>query len=299
MRSEYLVIALLIALIGLAAALLLVAVYVSTPHGPAPGNQITETIKTTTPSTTSTTTRQTPSTTTRKASTSGASSLEMTTTVSTTTTTTTTLILPQLTLEIPDTTVFKNEDVTIRVLSDGSPVADATIILDGELKETSGTDGRTVLYALRSGNHTIDALKDGYQNASVNITVQTVSYAASSEIRIQHTPDERAQAIAEGKVVLIFYDSPNCPNCALMRPMVADIVNNNRQCISYELLNLYNQGPSNELHDLMEGFNKTTVATPVIVIEGDSGKIILTGFHYKTDIEDRLIQAESERCQIQ
>lgn len=195
--------------------------------------------------------------------------------------------------------MYKNEDVAIRVLSDGLPVADATIILDGELKETTPENGCIVFYGLHGGSHSIGTSKDGYESASAVIAVRNISYAASGEVKIQHTPEERAQSIAEGKVVLIFYDLPNCPNCVVMRPDVADIVNKNRACISYELLNIYNEGPKDELHDLMSGSGQSSVATPVIVIEGARSRYIFTGYHSKTEIEEKLFELSSERCPIQ
>jgi thiol-disulfide isomerase/thioredoxin len=294
MRTEYLIIGVLLALIACLALLLAGVVYFFAPLGNAT-ESVDRSTTTSIGTTTTTTITESSTTTTRKATSTKPTSISTVHTTSTTTTTTTTL--GTMVIQIPDEKIYKNDDVKIEVLSGGNPVPEVTITMDNENYYTTDAQGEVIIYSLTGGNHTIRAGKEGYKNAYINFTVDKTSYAFSSEVRKQKTEQERSRQIAKGKVVLIFYDLPNCVNCMRMKPWVADIVNENRDCISYELLNIYNEGPKEELIGLITD-KEITVPTPIIVIQNSDTKYVSTGYRTKAAIKDKIMDAANGVCMI-
>jgi len=186
--------------------------------------------------------------------------------------------------------------VDIRVYSDGGPVEGVLVSLDGKADYLTNEDGVITLNDLQGGLHALRAVKEGYETAYVNFSVYNTTYAYSSEVRVQHTPEERNRYVSEGKTVLIFFDLPNCVNCAVMRPWIAGIVNENRGCIEYEWLNIIQEGPKAELRELIE--DESSVSTPVIIVQGSNGRYMSAGYRTKAGIEAKLKEASDERCPL-
>lgn len=147
------------------------------------------------------------------------------------------------------------------------------------------------------GNHTLKAEKEGYNTAYINFTVDPLPYTISNAVKTQRTPEERQALIAEGKVVFRFYDEPNCVNCLRMKPWAGAIANLNRDCISYELLNLVHDGPREEIKELFP--DQLNVVTPVLIVEGPRGYYTSLGFLPKSEIEKRVQSVSDERCPIE
>ncbi|MFH1126047.1 MAG: hypothetical protein V1703_02885 [Candidatus Altiarchaeota archaeon] len=205
-------------------------------------------------------------------------------------------MFPELLVQVPEVGLYKNDNVEVTVSSDGEAISDVHVMLDDSMKYKTDDMGVVTIYSISGGTHFLSVYKEGYSTALVNFSVYPTTYANSPEVKAQRTPEERKLAVSEGKVVLIFYDLPNCPNCVVMKQWVADIVNKNRECISYELLNIYYKEPKDELRELLSG--QSDVSTPVIVVDGPEGGFMSTGFASKTSIEKKLAEAAGGSCEI-
>ena len=187
--------------------------------------------------------------------------------------------------------------MNVVVTAGGDAVRDATILLNAAEHATTDSDGQAVLYSMDDGNHTLEARKQGYESASSSFTVDPLPYLFSDAVKTQRTPEERMQRISEGKVVFVFYDTPNCPNCLRMKPWAGAIANVNRECAAYELLNLINEGPREEVKEMFP--DQTSVVTPVLVIEGPAGRYVSKGLLPKIEMERRIQSVSDGRCPTQ
>jgi thiol-disulfide isomerase/thioredoxin len=206
------------------------------------------------------------------------------------------VILPALTVDAPETNLYKGDDAEITILSEGVPVEGVEVYLDGVWKQNSDEYGMAMLSSLSGGLHLIYGVKEGYLNASLNLTVSNLTYAYSGDAKIQHTQDERNRMISQGKIILIFFDLPGCANCALMRPWIAELANENRGCIEYEWLNLagVSEGPRNELREVIQ--DEDQVSTPVIIIQGENGSLLSSGFKSRDAIIDMISRVSNGGC---
>jgi len=288
MRSEYILIGLILLTLACITALLSAAVYFLAPSGETQPTSRVTTTKTVT--TTEKTTKP------QSNATSTTSSSQPTTTTQTTTTLEAVEETGELEINTTAKKYYKNDDLTVLVTSRGERVEEATVTVDGTEQQATNSQGEATFYALEGGEHEIKAEKNGYNTSHATINVSIYSYPYSEDVRIQRTPAERRSLIDQGKVVFRFYDSPSCAYCRIMKPWAAEIVNRNRECIAYELLVLYYDGPREEVRELFE--DEESVSTPVIVIEGLGGRYVSSGPLSKTELEDMIFEASSQRCVI-
>lgn len=211
---------------------------------------------------------------------------------------TTTTSIPDKYLEIvlSETELYRKDDVTVTVLARDLPVSGVTLTVDGVEEFVTDSRGEAVIYDLGGGDHVITGWKDGFLSETVSFSVDPVRFGLSSAVKKQSSVEERAALKQEGKVVLLFYDRPNCPNCLRMKPWVADIVEMNRDCVSYELLRIIYDGPRNELKLLFP--DQTFVDTPVVVVDGPAGRSVSEGFSSRQALIGRVRAASDGRCRI-
>ncbi|MFH1788805.1 MAG: hypothetical protein ABH834_05455 [Candidatus Altiarchaeota archaeon] len=210
---------------------------------------------------------------------------------------TTTISAPRkLEIILSEMEVYKNDDLTITVASQGSPVAGVLLTVNGSGEYLTDSDGVAFIQYLDGGEYDVVARKEGFVEDAASFTVGSLRYGLSPAVKEQRTPDERRALIWDGKVVFIFYDRPNCPNCLRMKPWASDIVEQNRDCVAYELLRIIYDGPRDELKELFP--DQTFVDTPVLVFDGPAGRSVSEGFASKQAMEARLMAASDGRCSI-
>lgn len=222
--------------------------------------------------------------------------VEKTTTTTSTTTTTMAASLAGLELTLDGDVFYRADDVKVVAYSEGVPAGGVDVVLDGNATYRTDEGGSFVITGVAGGVHSLLAVEEGFVNASLVFSVRNTSYVNSPEVRTQRTSEERSRLVSEGKTVIVFFDLPNCANCERMRPWLADIANRNRDCIRYELLNTLNEGPRAELKELIRG--KSSVSTPVILIEGPSGRYLIWGYHPKHEVEEMIMDASGGGCQV-
>jgi hypothetical protein len=201
-----------------------------------------------------------------------------------------------LAIHLPESNLYRRDDIIVKISSASEPAGGVLVSLDDKTDYLTDEEGEITLSSIEGGRHALKAVKEGYETAYINFSVYNTTYAYSSEVRIQHTPEERSRYISEGKVVFIFYDLPNCANCIVMRPWLADIVNKNRDCIEYEWLNIIHEGPKAELRELLE--DQTSVSTPVLLVQGPGGMYVSSGYRTRAAVEEKLREASDWRCPL-
>lgn len=222
----------------------------------------------------------TPSSTTTSTSVTSSSTIPTPTTVTTSTTSTT---LPGiLSIEYFPEVIYRLDDVVLSVEADGEPVTGAEVYVNSEL--SGGTrNGAYTMVSLSGGYYQVFVAHPGYENASISFTVDERTYATSKDVRERMTQSERAQAIADGKASVRFFDSPGCSICAAVRPKLDKLVDDNRQCIAYEKLSFLR-------YRTEEGLGSGSL--PFIVVEGSRGRFIVNGLVSMSRISD-LIERSS------
>jgi hypothetical protein len=233
---------------------------------------------------TTSTAPQTPAT--QPQATTTSDTLPATTTYTTTTTSTTEApYRAPMTLSYSPAKLYKGDNAMITLKSGSTMVSDASIYVDGAFK--GGTYGGVYnLERLEGGTHVVTAAKEGYMNATANVTVDENTYAKSKEVKEGLTAAERKAVISQGKANLRFYETSFCSNCAAMRPRIEEFVNENRDCIAYERLNAYKYASEVE----------PAIVLPYIVVEGPLGKRKTNGVVSMTVIEDMV--AGVSRCDL-
>jgi hypothetical protein len=204
--------------------------------------------------------------------------------------------LAGLELTLDGDVFYRTDDVKVVVYSEGVPAGGIDVVLDGNAVYRTDYGGSFVITGVGGGVHSLLAVEEGFENASLAFSVRNTTYVNSPEVRTQRTPEERSRLVSEGKTVIVFYDLPNCANCVVMRPWLADIANRNRKCVRYELLNTLNEGPRAELKELIRG--SSSVSTPVILVEGPSGRYLTWGYHPKHEVEEMITDASGGGCQV-
>ncbi|MFH1835556.1 MAG: hypothetical protein ABH851_05160 [Methanobacteriota archaeon] len=203
---------------------------------------------------------------------------------------------PSLSILLPEGAFYLDDDVEIIVYAQEIPVSGASVYMDGSGGYLTDDSGLAVFNSVSGGDHEITAEKEGYGSAMHIFNVYPLRFGLSPAVKLRQTTGEREAAIGEGKVVFRFYDRPNCAFCMRMRPWAADIVGENRDCVSYELLSILDAGNLDEVKDLFPDSN--FAETPVIVIEGPSGRFVSEGLLSKNELLDRIKSASDGRCRI-
>ncbi|VVB54301.1 Uncharacterised protein [uncultured archaeon] len=201
-----------------------------------------------------------------------------------------------LRIEISGDPLYRGDDVRITVVAGNKFVSGAQVTVDGTPIEATDDQGETILSDAAGGNHTITAEKTGHASASTTISVYPIQYGLSPAVKVHRTEAERQELIKEGKVVFIFYDRPNCPNCMRMKPWAAAIAARNRDCVAYELLSIINDAPRDEVKQLYP--DQSTVDTPVLVFEGPQGRYVSDGFMPQSAMENRVSSVSGGRCLV-
>lgn len=159
------------------------------------------------------------------------------------------------------------------VLFNSSGVGSISVFLDGGFSGYAG-GGLFWVRDLGGGVHNI-SFRQGENYVGEVVSVDKSRYGLSPDVRILLTGEERNALIGEGKANVRFYDRPNCANCAVMRPRVADLVEEFRYCVGYEFVNIWKPEVR---EDLIRVFpDQSQVVTPVIMVEGLNGRYVYQG----------------------
>ncbi|MFC2154566.1 glutaredoxin family protein, partial [Candidatus Altiarchaeota archaeon] len=174
----------------------------------------------------------------------------------------------------------------------GNPVEGVEIFKEGVLLGESDKEGRLFTEALSSGAHVFNANKTGYAPVEKSFEVDRSRYGMSLEVRGLLSDSERHKAIKGGKASVRFYETPSCPNCKKVKDYMADILASNRECILYEVINLW------AYQEELEGkFPKMT--TPIIEIEGNEREFMMNGLVPSKTLKRRISDAMSGECEFQ
>lgn len=251
------------------------------------GQDIGSSVSTSTTSTTSSTSSTTTSTA------AFATIMQTTTTIPASTTS---VLAANIELTYSPETVFHGDELNIIATSDGYPLVGAAVVMDGYPKGKTDANGQYAIKRMVKGERTISVQKTGYKTESVGVEVKTYSYMHSSLVRQKKSSSERQAEIAKGKVVVILYDWPNCQNCLNVKRALADIVPQNRGCISYEWLNTYlDRDVQQELYGLLGAKN---FVTPYVIIHGPGGEYHMNGAISSRTLNSRIKSASSNSCPI-
>jgi len=206
--------------------------------------------------------------------------------------TTSTIALRPLSVTVPAAKLYKFDDANLTVASDGTPVRDGFVYLDGNLLyQASGYS--YPLLSLDGGDHKVTVSAEGYENATVAMIVAQTTYANSPERRKNISQDQKDEAFAEGKALISIYDNPGCPNCVLVINAVSKLVDNNRDCIIYQKLYYTEYSNSNSLKD----YKGVVFPFPLVIVEGSRGRYTSTGLVSASVIRDYAISASG--CRIE
>lgn len=169
--------------------------------------------------------------------------------------------------------LYTGDDLQVYVNSTGG-LNDVKIFIDDEPAGDSIGEGLFILTDLDERDHKI-TVDGGGNSVEIDLAVWRTRYGLSLDVRNLLSEEERREVINDGKANLRFYDIPNCPNCIVMRPKVASIVEEYRECVAYELISLWKPGGREDLKKYFP--DQVKMVTPIIMVDGVNGRFSYMG----------------------
>jgi hypothetical protein len=199
-------------------------------------------------------------------------------------TATTSRTMKGMTLAYSPARLYKGDDASLDIRSGGERIMGAAVYLDGALAYQGGEN--YPLFRLDGGTHRVAAVKGGYTNGTIVITVDADTYATSKDVREELKPEERRKAFEDGKADVRFYETSFCSNCDYVRKQLSKVVDKNRRCIVYERLSYYSH--ANELGN---------GELPFIEVEGAKGTHRTNGVIPMSKVKEMVFAASG--CDIE
>ncbi|MFH1721507.1 MAG: hypothetical protein ABH950_02755 [Candidatus Altiarchaeota archaeon] len=198
-----------------------------------------------------------------------------------------------LSVHISPTPVYRRDRLKVKVSdSEGNALPDVQILIDKSKEAKTDDTGIAYVVASSHGPHVLSAEKEGYLSANVSLDVDESRYGQSLAVRRLLSTDERQRAISVGKASLRVYETPICPNCRKVKDFTADVIAANRDCILYEVINLWTYQKE------LEG-RFPVMTTPIVEIEGSGRTFQMNGLISKNTLQKRLESSMTGDCVFQ